>query len=260
MCIDGMGMVELAVDRLMPGPSEWPEFHDWAHDAFQLTDDSWDPAGGHERWNGSKPYRKMLHSIYLLAYALRDDYIPQWHARNDYLDAARSADNRYHGPFYSRFISSGDAGATAQTGRVAARDRTDYKCQIFDLGRTGDDPGVRASAIVHEGWHHWQYKYRWQDHHLTGGKIKPGTEGDYYYRHGSGAFDFGALWGYDLSPPLRFHSPYQVGTEYLADLAEHSFGWVPLAVKDSARNNGNTLLADRFHNGTSYRIGQPRPF
>jgi hypothetical protein len=270
MCIDGMGMADLAVDRLIPAPSQWPEFYDWAHEEFDLTDGSWVPAGGvlrifgitlqDERWNGSKPYGKMIHSIYLLAYALRDDYIPQWHARLDYLNSAMSADNDYHGPFYSRFISSGDAGATAVTGRVAARDRTDYKCQIFDLGAGGDDPAARAGAIVHESWHHWQYKYDWEGDHLTGGRIKAGQEGDYYYRHGSGAFDFGTLWRYDLSAPMRFHSPYQIEAEFLADLAEHSFGWIPLIVKDSARVGGNSLLANRFFNGTNYRIGQPRPF
>src|SRR5262249_54051869 len=109
MCVDGMTMCELAVDRLIPAPSHWPEFYSWAHDAFDLSDDSWDPAGGSETWNGSKPYGKMIHAIYLLTYALRDEYVLQWHARNDYLSAARAADNSYHGPFYLRFINGHDA-------------------------------------------------------------------------------------------------------------------------------------------------------
>lgn len=109
MCIDGMGMTDLAVDRLIPAPSQWPEFYDWAHAAFDLSDDSWVPAGGvlrifgqtilDDRWNGIKPYGKMIHAIYLLAFALRDDYIPQWHARLDYLSASMSADNNYQGRF-----------------------------------------------------------------------------------------------------------------------------------------------------------------
>lgn len=272
MCVDGMDLVELAVAKLIPAPSQWPEFYDWAHAEFDLTDASWIPAGGvwiifgqviqDERWSGSKPYGKMLHAIYLLAYALRDDYIPQWHARGDYLNLAMSADNNYHGPFYSRFINdSGDTGATAETGRFLARDRTDYQCAIFDANRpNSSNPAVRAGVMVHESWHHWQYKYDWEGDHLTGGKIAEGREGDYYYRHGSGAFDFGQLWNYDLTPPMRFHSPYQIEAEFYADLAEHSFGWVPISVADSARSQGNNLLANRFHNGTSYRIGQPRPF
>jgi len=256
-----MGLVDLAVNMLIPTPSQWPEFFAWAHAAFDLSDDSWDPAGVDERWNGSKPYGKMIHAIYLLTYALRDEYIPQWHARADYSAAGRAADNVYHGPFYLRFISSGDAEATADTGRFAARDRTDYKCKVFDNGGPSDDPANRASVIAHEGWHHWQYKYGWKGDHLTGGSIKPGSDGDYYYRHGSGAFDFGTLWTYDLgAAPIKFHSPYQIAVEFDADLAEFSFGWVPLSVIQSARMFGNTRLGNQFFNATSYRIGNPRPF
>ena len=260
MCVDGMGMVDLAMNRLIPAPSQWPEFFEWAHSAFDMNDASWDPAGAGERWNGSKPYGKMINAIYLLAYALRDEYIPQWHARADYLEAARAADNAYHGPFYLRF-ADGAGEASADTGRTAARDRTDYHCQVFDKGSVSDDPANRASVIVHEGWHHWQYKYGWEGTHLTGGNIKEGWEGDYYYRHGSGTFDFGTLWGYNLnSNPMRFHSPYQIGVEFDADLAEFSFSWIPVSVAQSARSFGNTRLANQFHNAVSYRIGQPRPF
>ena len=202
----------------------------------------------------------MINAIYLLAFALRDEYIPQWHARADYLEAARAADNAYHGPFYLRF-ADGLGEAESGIGRFAARDRTDYHCKVFNLGSISDDPTNRASVIVHEGWHHWQYKYGWDGSHLTGGNIKSGLEGDYYYRHGSGAFDFGTLWRYDLnSNPIRFHSPYQMSVEFDADLAEFSFWWVPLSVTQSARNYGNTRLGNQFFNAISYRIGNPRPF
>lgn len=261
MCVDGMTMCELAVDRLIPAPSQWPEFYTWAHDAFDLSDDSWDPAGGNETWNGSKPYGKMIHAIYLLAYALRDEYVLQWHARDDYLSAARAADNSYHGPFYLRFINGQDAEASADTGRFAARDRTDYKCPVFDNGGKSDDPANRASVMVHEGWHHWQYNYGWNGDHLHGGAITPGLDGDWYYLHKFWQFDFGQLWRYDLqSDPMRFHSPYQIGTEFDGDLAEFSYSWVPVVVQDQARYYGNTRLANQFKNRVTYRIGNPRPF
>lgn len=261
MCTDGMVTVDRAVYLLIPAPSQWPEFYAWAHDAFALTDDSWDPAGGGSPGNGNLPYGKMFNAIYLLAYALRDEYIPQWHARNDYLSAARAIDNVYHGPFYMRFINSNASEAQSEVGRFAARDRTDYRCPLFNMGGPSDDPANRASVIVHEGWHHWQYKYDWEGGHQTGGGISAGWDGDWYYRHGSGAFDFGTLWQYDLnSVPMRFHSPYQIAVEYDADLAEFPFGWVPLSVSQSARNFGNTRLVNQFKNRTSYRIGQPRPF
>jgi hypothetical protein len=261
MCIDGMTMSELAVDRLIPAPSQWPEFYDWAHDAFALTDDSWDGAGGNARWSGSLPYGKMLHSIYLIAFALRDEYIPQWHARDDYRSAARAADNAYHGPFYARFLNDGDAEAQSETGRFAARDRINFKCRVFDKGGPSDDPANRASVMIHEGWHHWQYKYNWKTDHQSGGGISPGLDGDWYYFHGSGLFDFGTLWTADAhSNPLRFHSPYQVAIEFDADLAEYPHSWVPLIVQDQARYYGNTRLQNQCKNTVSYRIGKPRPF
>ncbi|WP_297619935.1 hypothetical protein [Nocardia sp.] len=254
-------MADLAVDRLIPAPSQWPEFYSWAHDAFAITDDSWDPAGGTERWNGSKPYGKMIHAIYLLAYALRDVYLPQWHARADYLAAARAIDNQYHGPFYLRFRNSSDHEATSETGLFATRDRTNYKCPVFDLGGPSDDPSNRASVLVHESWHHWQRKYHWKTDHQHGGAVAPGLDGDWYYFHGSGLFDFGTLWTSNPhSNPLRFHSPYQVQIEFDADLAEFSFSWVPVIVQSQARYYGNTRLTNQCKNRITYRIGDPRPF
>lgn len=259
MCVDGLSMVEAAVGRLIPVPSQWPEFFSWAASAFALDqDDSWDPAGESEPWRASLPYGKMINAIYLLAYALRDDYQSQWHSRNDYLSAARAEPNPYHGPFYLRFADGGGE-ARADTGRTAARDRTDLHCAVFNFQGPSDDPANRASVLVHESWHHWQYHKGYEGDHLTGGDIAAGQEGDYYYFHRIGDFDFGVLWQYQLSP-LLFHSPYQVQCEFDADLAEFSFGWVPIVVTQSARYYGNTRLANQFFHRAAYRIGQPRPF
>ena len=259
MCTDGLGLVDAAVARLIPVPSQWPEFFTWAATAFALDeDDSWDPAGEAEPWRASLPYGKMINAVYLLAYALSDDYRSQWHARNDYLSAACAESNAYHGPFYLRFVD-GSGEASADTGRFLARDRTDLHCAIFNFGGPSDDPANRASVLVHESWHHWQYDKGYVGDHLQGGDIDAGLEGDYYYFHRVGAFDFGVLWQYQLSP-LLFHSPYQVQCEFAADLAELSADWVPIAVTQSARNFGNTRLAGQFFNRPSYRIGQPRPF
>jgi hypothetical protein len=257
MCIDGMSTIDRAVYVLIPAPSQWPEFYAWAHDAFGLTDDSWDPAGGQAQGNGNLPYGKMLNAIYLLAYALRDEYIPQWHSRNDYRDAALAANSSYHDGVYARFINS-DSG---EAHTPDAGDRTDYHCPLFSKGSISDDPANRAAVIVHENWHHWQHKHHYKSHHLTGGAIDPTLEGDWYYRHGSGAFDFGTLATYNLSAtPIKFHSPYQIAVEFNADLAEYAFGWVPLSVTQSARWFGNQRLERQFKNRVSYRIGQPRPF
>jgi hypothetical protein len=259
MCRDGLGSVDAAVARLIPVPSQWPEFYSWAAAAFTLDDDdSWDPAGEDRPYLASFPYGKMINSIYLLAYALSDDYATQWHSREDYLSTALAADNRFHGPFYLRF-SDGNGEAKAETGRFAARDRTNIHCAVFDFMGASDDPANRASVLVHESWHHWQYEKGYVGDHLTGGKIKAGLEGDYYYFHRVFDFDFGVLDRYQLNP-LKFHSPYQVQVEFDADLAECSNSWVPIAVAQSARYYGNTRLAQQFFNTAAYRIGDPRPF
>lgn len=261
MCRDGMTMAERALWLIIPSDSQWPEFFSWARDAFDLTDDSWDGAGSGDPGDGNLPYGKMMNAIYLLTYALRDDYIPQWHARGDYLASARAEENDYHGPFYSRFSTDGGGEARSQVGRIAARDRINYKCPLFDVGGASDDPANRASVMLHESWHHWQYKHDWSRDHQTGPAVADGLEGDWYYFHGSGMFDFGTLWTYDTrSVPIRFHSPYQVAIEFDADLAEHSFGWIPLIVKQQARYYGNTRLAMQCKNTIGYRIGDPRPF
>lgn len=261
MCVDGMTMAEVAADRLIPVPSQWPEFYSWAHDAFALTDDSWDPAGAGEPWNGSKPYGKMIHAIYLLAFALRDEYIPQWHARADYLDAARAIDNSYRGPFYLRFLDDSDAEAISETGRVAARDRTDYKCPLFHRGAISDDPANRASVMVHESWAPLAAKVRledrspnrWCDHRRPGGRLVLLPRlGSVRLRH--------PVDGRCEQQPAPVPLPYQVSIGFDADLAEFSFGWVPTIVRDQARFYGNVRLASQCKNRTSYRIGNPRPF
>jgi hypothetical protein len=258
VCIDGVAAVDLAVWRLIPYQAQWPEFYSYARAAFDLTDDSWNPAGGGAPDDARLPYGKMINSIYLLTYAIRNEYLPQFHSREDYMLAANGADNAFHDDYEYQFRNRND-GLSAKA--IESGSRTEMYCPVFNVGVYVDDPARRASVMVHEGWHHWQYKYNWQSHHEFGGAITGGQEGDKFYFHGTGAFDFGQLHTIDLGAnPIKFHSPYQVEAEFLADLAEYSFGWIPIAVTDSAKAFGNDILANRFQNATSYRIGQPRPF
>jgi hypothetical protein len=190
---------------------------------------------------------------------LSDNYDVQWHSAADYLSTARAADSPYHGPFYLRFFDGGGE-ADSEVGRVLARDRTNIHCPVFDYAGISDDPANRASVLVHEGWHHWQYAKGYEHNHLVGeGDLAPGAEGDYYYFHRVYEYDFNVLWSYRLSP-LLFHSPYQVQSEFDADLAECANGWVPVAVTQAARYYGNVRLNTQFWNRPGYRIGQPRPF
>lgn len=257
MCTDGMGQNDRLLNALVP-----VSFRDDARKDFDLTDDSWDPAGAKDPGNGAMPYGKMINAQYLLRYALRDDSVRQRHSQQDYRNAGQAYDTEYHGPFYTRFGDrSGSGEALSETGRFAARDRITYYCPVFDIGGASDDPANRASVIVHEGWHHWQRKYDFDSLHLTGGAIAPGSEGDYYYAHGSNAFPPGTLWEHDSSAaPMRFHSPYQVTVEFVGDLSETARSWVPASVRLAARSYGNIRLRTQFHNRVFYRIGRPQPF
>lgn len=256
MCRDGIGLVDLAMSKIVPWQPLWPEFYAWAINEFDLSDDSWDPAGGSPPYLRSLPMGKMMLSIYLISYALRDEYIPQWHARNDYLDAARGPENHYHEDQNYRFIQVGDDPKSEASTHDEAGDDIDMHCKVFDLESVSDDPVNRASVMIHEAWHHWQRHRGFVSDHLPGSL-------DWYYRHGSGEFDFGQLWKYRIDPTNRhhlFHSPYQIQVEFDADIAEYSRSFIPVAVTDSARSFGNARLSNRFKNTPGYRIGRPRPF
>jgi hypothetical protein len=252
MCIDGATLEDIAVQN---NYGCWREFYLWAWSYFGLTDDSWEPAGLTDACNIALPFAKVLNSIFLICYALSDDYALQWHAVEDYKSSASAADNRFHGSFYQRFIQySGSANASTEPGR-----RTDLHCPLFDLGASNNSPSARAGTMLHESWHHWQYKHGYVSSHPPCGS--PAHDCDYYYFHRISDFDFGQLDRYDPNPEhLLFHSPRQVQVEFLADLAELSQPWVQTSVTQAARAFGNARLRAEFVNAVGYRIGDPRPF
>lgn len=257
MCVDGANLEETTVQGLY---GCWRDLYLWVWQAYALTDDSWNPAGISDACNVVKPFAKVVNAAFLINYALSDNYIPQWHSTEDYRSSSSAGDNRFHGSFYQRFIQyNGAAEADSETGRFAAEDRTNLHCPLFNLGSASDAPSNRASVMLHESWHHWQHKHGFKTDHPQCGS--PSHDCDYYYFHGTGAFDFGQLDRYDTNPNhLLFHSPYQIAVEFDSDLAEMSSPWVPTIVTQSARNFGNTRLATQFVNAVGYRIGDPRPF
>jgi hypothetical protein len=261
-CNDGANTQELAVQSLY---GCWSDLYVSVWQNYQLTDDSWNPAGISDACNVSLPFAKVVNSVYVIHYILTDNYIPQWHSIEDYTSASRAADNRFHGPFYQRFIQyNGAFEADSETRRVAARDRTNLHCPLFNLNGPADDPVNRASVMIHESWHHWQVKHGFVTDHPngpTGACTNSGPSCDWYYFHGSGLFDFGTLDTYDINTsPLKFHSPYQIAVEFDADVAELSQPWVPVSVTQMARFYGNTRLTTTFINRVGYTIGDPRPF
>jgi hypothetical protein len=261
-CVDGTNVQETALQGQY---GCWRDLYLWVWRAYALTDDSWDPAGISDACNVALPFAKVVNSAFLINYGLSDNYIPQWHSTEDYRSSSRAADNRFHGPFYQRFILyNGRAEADSETGRTAARDRTNLHCPLFDVGNPSNDVANRASVMVHESWHHWQQKHGFNTGHMSGpigSCTVSGAACDWYYFHGSGAFDFGTLDRYDTNPQhLLFHSPYQIAVEFDADVAEEAQPWVPVSVTQQARLIGNSRLSTQFRNAVGYRIGNPRPF
>jgi len=65
------------------------------------------------------------------------------------------------------------------------------------------------------------------------------------------------MWYFDGS---HFHSPNQVGVEYLCDVADFPQWWVPNSVLVAAAATANGLSDSRFINGPGYHCGEPRPW
>lgn len=256
MCNDGSNMEETAVQALY---GCWADLYNWVWQAYQLTDASWNPAGISDACNVGLPFGKVVNSAFLINYCLTDNHSSQWHSTEDYQSSSRAADNRFHGPFYQRFIQyNGSSEADSEVGRVAARDRTNLHCPLFNLGGFSDSAGNRASVMLHESWHHWQHKHGFSSNHIGG---CANGQCDYYYFHGVGAYEFGQFDRYDTDPNhLLFHSAYQVCAELEGDIAENAKPFVPVVVTQTARNLGNTRLAICFANTVGYRIGNPRPW
>jgi hypothetical protein len=258
-CVAGANLEETTVAGLYGGC--WRDLFLWVWQAYDLTDYSWDRAGLTDACNVTLPFAKVVNAAFLINYALSDNRALQWHATEDYQSSSRAAENRFHGPFYLRqsLEKAGTALARAQTRRFLARDRTNLFCRLFNQGSAGDSATIRASTLVHESWHHWQYEHGYDTSHMKVGS--PPVDMDWFYPHRVSDFDFGEMDGYDTNPNrLLFHSPYQMDVEFCADLAEMSQAWVPLVVTQAARNVGNGRLGARFRNAVAYRIGNPRPF
>jgi hypothetical protein len=253
MCIDGASVEEAAVQTLY---GCWHELYVAVYHVYDMTDDSWEPAGKFEACNVAKPFAKVVNSWFLIHYCLTDDHDRQWHSIEDYTSAASAAENRFHGPFYVRFIEyNGSRPADSEIRRFLARDRTNLHCPCFNLGATFDSPSLRAAAILHEAWHHWQYAKGYDFMHQS-----CPHECDWYYFHPVSRYEFGFLHAYDTSPSnFAFHSPYQIMVEFLADLAECSTAEVPAVTRQMARASGNAVLMQKFRNNVFYRVGDPRP-
>jgi hypothetical protein len=252
VCNDGVGVA----DQGIPGLGIGSSFIGWVAQALKL-DDSWDPVGLYDGGNLSLPFGKLVNSVFLIVYGFSHNG-GQWHSAEDYRSLSVAWKNRFHAEFYVRFIQyDGRKPASSELRRFLATDRINLHCPLFDLGNTFCTPTLRAAALVHEAWHHWQYEHGFNVNHEQCG----GGDCDWFYVHGLSAFPHGQMHTYDKDPAhLRFLSPYQVTVEFLDDIAVWGREDLPIVVPMMARTEGNAVLAQKFRNPVFYRIGQPRPF
>jgi hypothetical protein len=259
MCQDGAGSSDRNVQAMYNRC--WPEFGHWAYQAYDMSDDSWEPTGKFDGCNITLPFAKVINSIFLIVYGLKNDpggaaACRQWHNATDYRELMVAVSNRFHGPFYTRFIEyNGSKPADTELRRFLARDRTNLHCPLFNVGSTFDTPTLRAAAILHEAWHHWQYEHDFDPSH---GSCTNGDCDWFYVNH---PWAWNDMHTYDLNPAsFRFLSPYQVMVDFLDDIHIFHRQQVPISAALDARTEGNAILTQKFRNPPKFRIGSPKPF
>ena len=267
MCIDGVSMADLDIwsDRAEYGGGM--DFVLWAYRVYRVFNDQWENAGYFDALNQSLPFAKLMNTIWLLEWGLSDDHEHQWHSTLDYRRAGRAVSSRAHDQIhYDCGGNLGNGAVSRANYGVFGEGNIELGCPLFDVLSYYSNPGLRAGALIHEGWHHWAHKYNRNTSHLDGpvGFCKFGDGGcDWYYWHGIGEFEFGDMWQYSIDrdgTSHRYHKPFQTEVEYLCDLAEYPASWVPASVTILARAEANELLCTRFGNAVGYRCGDPRPW
>ncbi len=251
-------------------------FHMW-----DLTDDSWQPAGAQDNCNEALPFAKVINAVVLISNGPHEQ-LGGFHDTIDYNDESRSTSSAYHGNVYLRFIQAGGgAEATSETGRFDAEDRTNLHCPIFNFPGTINPASgnaemldERASVLVHEMWHHSLYAQGYDPSHFNGPSgncTASGSACDRYFFHppdfklpdGTLSSQIGSLNKNVVvnNVGVYFHSPYQLMVEFDADYAlfPNTF-LVPFSVRLEAQSVGNIHLATNFLNAVPFSIGTPVPF
>src|SRR5215831_7249305 len=130
-CTDGVTAPENAFANTW-GPCR-QDIINYIFRAWDLTDDSWQPAGLQDDCNQGLPFAKVINAVVLISNGPHEQ-LGGFHDTVDYNNESRSTSSAYHGNVYLRFIQSGGgAEATSEWGRFAHEDRTDLHCPIFDF-------------------------------------------------------------------------------------------------------------------------------
>jgi len=244
----------------------WRDFYLWEFRAYDVREGDWRSRGYFDACNVNVEFAKHWNAAYLVTYGLSDNHDLAFHGTVDYRATAEAAGSDFH--------SSLNHTATDDTsvfGRFVwhpfSSNEVQTSCLLYDPALSGNaNPGSRAGDFMHEGWHGWASRrlrsFGGCNGHQNGpqGACSANPCGcDYFYFHGIGAYEFGAMYQ-DDGTARRYHSPNQVQVEFLCDVADLSKSWVPDTVRRSARSDANRRAVTRFINGPGFSCGSPRPW
>jgi hypothetical protein len=229
----------------------------------------WD--GWNQPTEGATVFGKWLGAAWIVNFGINDDNMPTggcvpgfcvnfndrpWHGRRDYRRLGKSCHTTAHHEFdayYTSDIGADGALAEYRTFQSWPDDASESEvlyCQLFDVTQFPGtaNPVVRAGSLVHEGQHAWQFRYHedvWHD-----GKCGGYDCDDWNYHR-----------RYDIPENELVHSehrPYQVGWEFLCDIAEHYNDSLPLDLVIAADSWAENR-AGRARNGPVPHCGNPAP-
>jgi hypothetical protein len=239
------------------------DFFLWQYVAYDMRAADWGDRGWNDACNVNMEYPKHWNAAYLLTYGLLDNNDQSFHGTIDYRAVAEAAASELHDGLYHAATDATNIFGSFTPEREGPN-RVDTSCLLYDSSRSNSNPASRAGDFLHEGWHGWLRKGKWNNGSVGG--HRPGPQGqctingcDYFYFHGIADYAFGALYQTD-GTAARFHSPNQVQVEFLCDVADQSQSWVPASVRQAARSDANTRATQRFINGPGYSCGDARPW
>lgn len=163
-------------------------------------------------------------------------YSHAWHSNKEY---SRWASGNYYNFKYEpkkKWKKDGKTIWAYAYAGIFRTDRAEMWCPSF---HSNSGPARRAAIMLHEATHiHYA-----DDVDVWNGDHDPKDE---WYHHGLDAIPWGTL-----RPTLGLkHSMYQIQVEFLADISEFPYDWVPKSIRDSAKNSAknsaNHLIDTRF--------------
>jgi hypothetical protein len=179
--------------------------------------------------------RVLIHLVYLIEGR-------PWHTSLEYFAwcAGSVSPNDFKFVPKKRWVEDGDTVYANSDFGLFTSDRVELWCPSF---ASDEGPENRAATLVHESTHHHFHDIDHDD-----------DDRDEWLHHNLGEIDL--LTPYD---PSHTHSPYQIETEFLADLSQFPSGWVPFIIRQEALNIASRYLNNRFRNDPGWVIGEPRP-